>query len=207
MRLIFSIYKGYTVPCYVIIYIYYVIYIYIYIILYIYIYIYYIVYIYIYYILYIYIILYILYYIYIILYIIYIYKTFFGYSTSIMQEENLFMVHPAIEIWGIAIKMPSFNPWPKVIKPCPGLVKKCWGFDSFPPVNCPITMENIGKSPFLMGISSINNGPCSIAMLNYQRVMHFIWILPFLVWMGWVSAVFMEDDSISRWHVCVLFAG
>jgi hypothetical protein len=31
--------------------------------------------------------------------------------------------------------------------------------------------KNYGKSPFLMGKSTIN-GPFSIAMLNYQRVYH-----------------------------------
>ena len=30
--------------------------------------------------------------------------------------------------------------------------------------------HNYGKSPFSMGKSTISTGPCSIAMLNYQRV-------------------------------------
>ena len=39
----------------------------------------------------------------------------------------------------------------------------------YPLVNITITMENHGKSPFVMGKSTIN-GPFSIAMLVYQRV-------------------------------------
>jgi len=37
--------------------------------------------------------------------------------------------------------------------------------------------KNYGKSPFLMGKLTISTGPCSIAMLNYQRVSHFIPIM------------------------------
>ena len=136
--------------------------------------------------------------------IIYIYIIrFFWYSTSIMQEENLFMVHPAIEI----VLRHCYQD-AKLQPVAEGDQAVAWigenaGVLLFPSGKL---SHNCGKSPFLMGISSIN-GPFSIAMLNYQRVMHFIWILLFLVWMVWVSAVFMEDDSISRCHVCVLFAG
>ena len=39
-----------------------------------------------------------------------------------------------------------------------------------------LCQNNYGKSPFLMGKSTIN-GPCSIAMLVYQRVVEFLKIL------------------------------
>ena len=38
--------------------------------------------------------------------------------------------------------------------------------------------HNYGKSPFLMGKSAISTGQFSIAMLNYQRVILFLWDLP-----------------------------
>ena len=47
-----------------------------------------------------------------------------------------------------------------------GSNEKVWFIHHYPLVNI---QKNYGKSPFFMGKSTIN-GPCSIAMLNYQRV-------------------------------------
>jgi hypothetical protein len=45
----------------------------------------------------------------------------------------------------------------------------------YPLVNVYITMENQGKSPCLMGKSTILTVQFSIATLNYQRVYEGIW--------------------------------
>ena len=51
--------------------------------------------------------------------------------------------------------------------------------------------KNYGKSPFLMGKSTISTGPFSIAMLNYQRVIRQNWETP-LTSQNW------EDWKLDR---------